>query len=95
MQLSLPLHQSEREKKREIKRGRERGRRERGNERERNKERVRKRERERESGALAPFSYLVFLHFQMYFLGEYIVQLFRHVPGEGGWDTGVGRFSSI
>jgi hypothetical protein len=45
MQLSLPLHQSERERKKK---------------REKEKERVRKRERERVTGALAPFSYLVF-----------------------------------
>ncbi len=32
---------------------------------------------------------------QTYFWGGYAAQLSGHVPGEGGWDTGVGRSSSI
>ncbi len=36
-----------------------------------------------------------FLCLQMYFGGAYTVWLRGRIPWEGGWDTGVGRSSSI
>ncbi len=65
---SLPVRETGRERKRETGRERKtqkgRGERERERERERNGERERK--RERMTGALAPFSYLVYIYLCIY-----------------------------